>query len=61
VACKAFHEDCHEGADAGCSELVVEAAYPALKFRGGDLFWREPLLKPGDDLGYLLVFRQGQR
>jgi len=36
----------------------VQAAYPALKFCGGDLFWREPLSKPGDDLGYPLILRQ---
>lgn len=59
AACKAFHEDSHEGADAGSAGLAIEASYPALKFRGGDLIWREPLPKPGDDLGYLLVFGWG--
>jgi hypothetical protein len=53
-----FNEDGDEGLDAGGAELAVEASYPTLKVRSGDLFVRVPRLKSADDRGYLLVVRR---
>jgi hypothetical protein len=50
-----FNEDGDEGLDAGGAELAVEASYPTLKVRSGDLFARVPRLKSADDRGDLLV------